>query len=122
MTIVSIAGDEGTAPIRIEVGGVISDKSTNFYAGRDTRGLVEKAAKSGIGVTRQIYAEAIEMACTVAEQTSKRLTALVDNQRPDEFEVSFGLSFDSELDAKIVTIDSGAQVQVRMQWNRRCGD
>jgi hypothetical protein len=42
--------------------------------------------------------------------------------RPDEFEVSFGLSVDAQADVKIAQLGSSAQVQVRMQWNRGPGD
>lgn len=122
VAIVEIEGDEGAAPIRIEVADVALVVEKDIYAEVETRGLTKAAARSAARVTRQIYAEAIEMACALATQTEQRLTAMSAKERPDEFEVQFALSFDTDLDAKIVSIDSGAQVQVRMQWNRRTGE
>ena len=75
-------------------------------------------AKTG----QQIYDEAIEMACEAAAQTAQRIAVMDKQDRPDEFEVTFGLSLGMGGDTKIVNINSGAQVQVRMQWNRRSGD
>lgn len=121
MAIVEIAGDEGAAPIRIEVADVALVVE-DIYADVETRGVAKAAARSAAKVTRQIYSEAIEMACALATQTEQRLAAMDAKERPDEFEVQFALSFDTDLDAKIVSIDSGAQVQVRMQWNRRSGE
>jgi Trypsin-co-occurring domain 1 len=122
MAIVEIAGDEGSVPIRIEVadGALVDEK--DIYADLDTRGIAKVAARSAAQVTRQIYSEAIEMACALATQTEQRLAAMGEKERPDEFEVMFALSFDTGLDVKIVSIDSDAQVQVRMQWNRTTGE
>jgi hypothetical protein len=125
MAIVEITGDEGSVPVRIEVAAVSDNASNNFYANLETRGVAERVAKAGAKTTRQIYGEAIEMACELAVQTERRLAAMDKaNQqvRPDEFEVKFALGFDADLDAKIVSIGSAAEVEVRMQWNRGPGD
>jgi hypothetical protein len=122
MAIVEITGDNGSVPIRIEVAGVAQMGEKDIYADVETRGIAKAAARSAAQVTRQIYSEAIEMACALATQTEQRLAAMGAKERPDEFEVQFALSFDTDLDVKIVSIDSGAQVQVRMQWNRRSGE
>jgi hypothetical protein len=117
MAIVEIAGEDGSV-LRIEVPDAVGDDKADFWAGRDTRGVVKQAAKAGTAITRQIYGEAIEMACVLAKQTWQRVASMQD-ERPDEFELTCALSVDTEVGAKVVTIDSGAQVQVRMQWNRR---
>lgn len=109
---------KGPVPIRIEVTGVPDNDPTAIYSEDETRGLREWAARVGVQTTRQIYAEAIEMACAVATQTARRLEAMDQPDRPDEFEVQFALSIDMGGDARIVNINSEAQVQVRMQWNR----
>jgi hypothetical protein len=109
---------KGAVPIRIEVADPPDGDLADFLSGEDTRGPREWAARAGVQTTRQIYAEAIEMACAVAEQTARRLEEMGVPQRPDEFEVQFALNIDVHGDAKIVSVDSGAQVQVRMQWNR----
>lgn len=113
---------KGPVPIRIEVADVPNDDSTDFYAGVPTRGVVKSAAKAVAKTGQQIYDEAIEMACEAAAQTAQRIAVMDKQNRPDEFEVTFGLSLGMGGDTKIVNINSGAQVQVRMQWNRRSGD
>jgi hypothetical protein len=124
MAIVEITGGEGSVPVRFEVAAFTGNASNNFYADLETRGIAKQAAKAGAKTTRQIYGEAIEMACELAAQTEQRLAAMDKaNQgaRPDEFEVKFALSFDAALDAKVVSIGSAAEVEVRMQWNRGPG-
>lgn len=122
MAVVEIVGDEASVPIRIEVTDAALVHEQDIYADLETRGITKVAARSATRVTRQIYAEAIDMACAMATQTQQRLASMGEQERPDEFEVQFALSFDTELTAKIVSIDSGAQVQVRMQWNRGTGE
>jgi hypothetical protein len=118
MTIVEIAGDEDSVPIRIEIPDVVIADVKDVYADRETRGIIRQTAKSVAKTTEQIYQEAIAMACEAAAQTAQRLAAVDEKDRPDEFEVTFGLSLGSGLDTKIVNVNSGAQVQIRMQWNR----
>lgn len=123
MAIVEISGDDGSFPIRIEVTEAqAADDSTDFYSDIKTRGIVKPAAKAVAKTAQQIYAEAVEMACTAAEQTAQRLNAMGDKERPDEFEVTFALHLGTGVDTRIVSLDSDAQVQVRVQWNRRPGD
>jgi hypothetical protein len=38
------------------------------------------------------------------------------------FEVSFALNLDAKVDAKIVEVGTGAQMQVRRRWNQRHDD
>ena len=109
----------GLVPIRIEVAD--APDSTDFYSDVETRGIVRPAAKAVAKTAQQIYQEAIEMACEAAAQTARRLAGMAEQDKPDEFEVQFGLSLGTGVDTKIVNINSGAQVQVRMQWNRRSG-
>jgi hypothetical protein len=109
----------GLVPIRIEVAD--APDSTDFYSDVETRGIVRPAAKAVAKTAQQIYQEAIEMACEAAAQTARRLAVMAEQDKPDEFEVQFGLSLGTGVDTKIVNINSGAQVQVRMQWNRRSG-
>lgn len=113
---------KGSVPIRIEVASMPDEDPTDFYSDDDTRGPTEWAARAGVQTTRQIYAEAIEMACVMAAQTAQRLEAMPKSDQPDEFEVEFALNIDMGGDAKIVSINSGAQLQVRMQWNRSADD
>lgn len=84
--------------------------------------MVRAAAKVVTKTAEQIYGEAVAMACEAAAQTAQRLAAVAARDRPDEFEVEFGLSLGGGLDTRIVSLDAGAQVKVRMQWNRRAGD
>lgn len=112
---------EGSVPIRIEVADTSDKDSKDFYSDVETRGIAKPAAKAVAKTTQQIYEEAIEMACAAAAQTARRLTVMAEQDKPDEFEVEFGLSLGTGVDTKIVNINSGAQVQVRMQWNRRSG-
>lgn len=113
---------KGSVPIRIEVADVPDEDPTDFYSDDDTRGPRQWAAKAGVETTRQIYAEAIEMACAMAVQTARHLEDMDKSDRPDEFEVAFALNIDMSGDARIVSISSGAQLQVRMQWSRRPGE
>jgi Trypsin-co-occurring domain 1 len=112
---------KGAVPIRIEVADAPDEDSADFYSDDGTRGVVKAAAKAAAKTAQQIYEEAIEMACEAAAQTARRLVAMGEQDKPDEFEVTFGLSLGTGVDTKIVNINSGAQVQVRMQWNRRDG-
>ncbi len=112
---------KGSVPIRIEVAGAPDEDSADFYSDVETRGIVKPAAKAVAKTTQQIYEEAIEMACGAAAETARRLAVMDEQDKPDEFEVVFGLSLGTGLDTKIVNINSGAQVQVRMQWNRSSG-
>jgi hypothetical protein len=112
---------KGVVPIRIEIANALDEDSTDFYSDVETRGIVRPAAKAVTKTAQQIYEEAIEMACGAAAQTARRLAVMAEQDKPDEFEVQFGLSLGTGVDTKIVNIDSGAQVQVRMQWNRRSG-
>jgi hypothetical protein len=121
MSIVEIFGDDGSLPIRIEVTEVPAQESTDFYSEVETRGIVKPAAKAVARTAQQIYAEAIEMACAAAGQTARRLAAMDDKERPDEFEVIFALQLGTGVDTRIVSLSSDAQVKVRMQWNRRSG-
>jgi Trypsin-co-occurring domain 1 len=128
MVIVEIAPVEdvapvakGSVPIRIEVAEAPDGDSTDFYAEVETRGVVKSAAKVAAKTAQQVYEEAIEMACEAATQTARRLAGMDEQDRPDEFEVTFGLSLGTGADTKIVSVNSGAQVQVRMQWNRGSG-
>jgi Trypsin-co-occurring domain 1 len=113
---------KGSVPIRIEVTDAPDEVSTGFYSGVETRGMVKPAAKAVAKTAQQIYEEAIAMACEAAAQTAQRLAVMDEDNRPDEFEVVFGLSLGTGVDTKIVNVNSGAQVQVRMQWNRRISD
>jgi Trypsin-co-occurring domain 1 len=128
MATVEIAPIEGVAPIvkglvpiRIEVPDPPDEDSADFYSDVETRGIVKQAAKAVAKTAQQIYEEAIEMACEAAAQTARRLADMNERDKPDEFEVEFGLSLGTGVDTKIVNINSGAQVQVRMQWNRGSG-
>ena len=118
MSVVEIAGEMGSVPIRIEVADVAGN-DPDFYENRETRGIVTKPV---ITIARQLYAEAIDLASSCAVQTRQRLDTMAEQDRPDEFEVTFAMNIDAEVGAKIVNLDSGAQVTVRMQWNRRTGD
>lgn len=115
MAIVEITAVQGSAPIRIEVAGLVDE---DFYENRETRGIVTKPVTA---IARQLYVEAIGLASSCAVQTRQQLDAMADQDRPDEFEVAFAMNVDMEVGAKIVNLDSGAQIQVRMQWNRRTG-
>jgi hypothetical protein len=115
MAIVEIADVQGSVPIRIQVADVADQDVRDFYANRETRGIVTKQVTA---ITRQLYQEAIGLACSCAAQTARQLDAMADKDRPAEFEVTFAMNVDLEVGAKIVNLDSGAQVQVRMQWNR----
>ncbi|HEX4088407.1 MAG TPA: CU044_2847 family protein [Trebonia sp.] len=119
MTVVKVTGDQGTAPILIEVGDFENTQAQDFYADLPTRMNPTKLVTS---MARHLYSDAIELACNVATQTSERLGALNGKDQPDEFEVSFALNLDAAVGAKIVEVGSEAQVQVRMQWNRRTGE
>jgi|ERR1035438_4159421 hypothetical protein len=128
MATVEITPVEGVAPIakdsvpiRIEVADLPEEDPPDFYSDVDTRGMVKPAAKAVAKTAQQIYEEAIEMACGAAAQTARRLAVMDEQDQPDEFEVVFGLSLGTGVDTKIVNINSGAQVKVRMQWNRRSG-
>ena len=112
---------KGSVPIRIEVADAPDEDSTDVYSDVETRGVVKATAKAVAKTAQQIYEEAIEMACEAAAQTARRLAVMDEQDKPDEFEVVFGLSLGTGVDTKIVNINSGAQVQVRMQWNRRSG-
>jgi hypothetical protein len=122
MTIVEISADGDEVPIRIELLAVSAVAATDVYAGRDTRIVPKVAVKAVVKTTEQIYQEAIAMACTAAAQTAQRLAEMSEEARPDEFEVRFGLSLGAGMDTKIVNASSGAEVLVRMQWNRSAGD
>jgi hypothetical protein len=113
MAIVQIVGDGEVVPILIEVAD--SGDVDNFYDDVETRGILDKTVTK---LTRQLYAEAIELACACAGQTRKQLHALPEAERPDEFEVQFAMSVDAKIGAKIVEAGSASQVQVRMQWSR----
>jgi hypothetical protein len=118
MASVQIIRDDDSVPIRIEIPDLIIADENDAYADRATRGLAKAAAKTAAKTTEQIYEEAIAMACEAAVQTAQRLAAMDASERPDEFEVTFGLSLGMGADTKIVNVNSGGQVQVRMQWNR----
>jgi Trypsin-co-occurring domain 1 len=118
MAIVEITGDVRSVPIRIEIDGAGIADEKDVYANRDTRRVVKAAAKAVAKTTEQIYEEAIAMACEAATQTAQRIAAMEEKDKPHEFEVEFGLSLGTGVDTKIVNLDSGAQVKVRMQWNR----
>lgn len=126
MGIVEITGGAGSVPIRIEVADDGFADAGDIYAAQETReagkAVVRAAAKVVTKTAEQIYGEAVAMACEAAAQTAQRLAAVDAKDRPDEFEVEFGLSLGSGLDTRIVSLDAGAQVKVRMQWNRRAGD
>ena len=116
MAIVEITGEKGSIPIRIEIPGVaVADERDAYEV--DVRGPVKLAAKAVATTAEQIYENAVAMACATAAQTARRLAAMDEKDRPDEFEVTFGLSLGLDVDTRIVSVDSGAQVQVRMQWN-----
>jgi Trypsin-co-occurring domain 1 len=114
MAIVQLPGDGESAPILIEVGEVENADLQGFYEGVETRGILDKTVTK---LTRQLYAEAIELACTCARQTRQQLDALHDAARPDQFEVQLAMNVDAKVGAKIVEVGSAAQVLVRMQWN-----
>jgi len=121
MAIVEICAEEGTAPVRLDVGSVqaVDQDDTelqDFYDGLEARGIFGKPAAV---VSRQLYEEAIKMACSVVVQTEQQLATLTEDQQPDEFEVTFALQVDAGLDVKVVHLGSEAQVQVRVQWNRK---
>jgi hypothetical protein len=118
MAIVEITGDKDSVPLRIEIPSVVIADAKDVYAGRETRGIVKQAARAVAKTTEQIYEEAISMACEAAAQTARSLADIDEKDRPDEFEVTFGLSLGMDVDTKIVSIDSDAQVRIRMQWNR----
>lgn len=121
MAIVESFGDDGSFPIRIELTEVPDGDSTDFYSGLETRGMAKSAARVVVKTAQQIYAEAVEMACAAASQTAARLAAMNDQERPDEFEVTFALKLGTGVDTRIVSLSSDAEVQVRLQWNRRPG-
>jgi NTP-dependent ternary system trypsin peptidase co-occuring protein len=116
MAIVEITDVQGSVPIRIEVAE--AEDVRDFYADRETRGIVTRQVTA---MARQLYTEAIGLAGSCAAQTRQQLDAMAEKDRPDEFEVTFAINVDAVVGAKIVNLDSGAQVQVRMQWNRGTG-
>jgi hypothetical protein len=123
MAVVEISGEQGMVPIRLDVGSpqAASEEDEDlqdFYEDVETRGLFGKPAAQ---ISRQLYEEAIKMACSVVVQTEQQLATLTPAQRPDEFEVTFALKVDAGLDVKVVHLGSEAQVQVRVQWNRGNG-
>ena len=123
MAVVEISGEQGMVPIRLDVGSPqAADEEDEglqeFYEEIETRSFFGKPAAQ---ISRQLYEEAIKMACSVVVQTEQQLATLTPEERPDEFEVTFALKVDAGLDVKVVHLGSEAQVQVRVQWNRRDG-
>jgi Trypsin-co-occurring domain 1 len=118
--------EQGMSPIRLDVGSIEAAEAAreedgvdeDFFEDIETRGFFGKPAAQ---VSRQLYEEAIKMACSVIVQTEQQLAALEPEQRPDEFEVTFALQVDAGLDVKVVHLGSEAQVQVRVQWNKSGG-
>ena len=111
------ADGDGIVEIRIEVPGLPESDSINYYPD-DVRGSRDFVAKVTGATGRQQYAAVMKLACATAAETHQSLLAMDEFARPDEFEVSIGLSVDAQADVKIAQLSSNAQVQVRMQWNR----
>jgi hypothetical protein len=116
------ADSDGIVEIRIEVPPVSESDSTDYYSSIEVRGPREFAARLTGATGREQYAAVMKLACATAAETHRSLLAMEARARPDEFEVSFGLSVDAQADVKIAQLGSSAQVQVRMQWNRGPGD
>ena len=100
MAIVEITAVQGSAPIRIEVVGLV-DK--DFYENRETRGIVTKPVTA---IARQLYVEAIGLASSCAVQTRQQLDAMAEGQAR-RVRGGVAMNVDMEVGAKIVNLDSG---------------
>ena len=110
---------KGSVPIRIEVADAPDEDSTDFYSDVETRGVV-KVGRQGRGQDGAADLRGGHRDGVRGRRPDRAASRAMDEQdTPDEFEVVFGLSLGTGVDTKIVNLDSGAQVQVRMQWNRR---
>jgi Trypsin-co-occurring domain 1 len=127
-TVVETIAKEGQVPIRIEVAGLAGTADLTpeskraageFYAQRGTRGPQSKLVGKAV---KDLYKDAMNLACACADETSERLAEIKSESGPQEFEVTFALNMDADLNWQIVSAGGGAQVQVRMQWNRGGGD
>jgi hypothetical protein len=114
-----MADDNDPVEIRIDFPEVPDENPAAFYSGVEVRGLGELAAKVTRTTGREQYAAVMKLACATAAETAERLAGMDEETRPDEFEVTFAMSVNAAADVKIVNLGSAAQVQVRMQWNRR---
>lgn len=65
--------------------------------------------------------EALAAAMTTIQSMSCRVARMVGDlnwhERPDAFEVQFGINLDLELGAVVAKTTAGAQLEIRLAWN-----
>jgi hypothetical protein len=109
----SAADDRGT-PVYIEVDTApSSDGLGEIYGEVGTR--AHPAARV-MDAGRDIYADGLRLARTLAAQAASRLGDLGDGLGPDEVELQLAIRLDAELGAVLVRSRAEAQLQVTFRW------
>jgi hypothetical protein len=90
--------------------------SVSSPGNKPTRGPREKLAE----LTQAQMDQAFTVAESVAARTARMLTHLQAQEDQDQLsgaELSFGLSFSSDLKAYIVNASTAATLQIKLTWN-----
>ena len=88
-------------------------------------GGIQKASRGG-AATMEALKEKSEEALHLAMQTIRSMSYRVFNTmdtigskvRPDEAEIEFGINLDTEVGALVAKASTGAQIKVKLKWNK----
>lgn len=83
--------------------------------GDQRKGAVEEL----IDATEDMFGSAMKLTQNCAKRTVENIKAMMTADIcPDEFELSFAVSIDSEMGAFIAKVGGEAQLQVSMKWSK----
>lgn len=115
MAVVAVPTRDGQGKILIEIDSAEDDLSAIYEDAEDVRGLATKVVETG----RPLFREGLALVKECAEEAVTVVRHLPEEVKPDEFEMQLAVKLDGKVGAKIVELNSGAQLQVTLRWKRR---
>ncbi|GIE98933.1 CU044_2847 family protein [Paractinoplanes rishiriensis] len=117
MVVVAVDTDTDGGQIKIEVDDIedATDDLSKVYGDDPTRGPVSRLVTRA---ARPLFREGLDLVQECAKQVVAKVDEM-DAERPDSFEMELAIKLDNKVGAKLVEVSGGAQLLVRLSWQRR---
>jgi hypothetical protein len=117
MPIVATPSTAEGSPIYVELDlADAKDDLGSIYGKVETR---DRAVEKVIGLSRDVFAEGIDLARRCAERAAQMLKDSTTDLAPDEMELQLAIRLDSEVGAVLVKAGAEAQLQLCFRWKSK---
>jgi hypothetical protein len=114
MAVVAVETGTTGAEINIEVDEVGDSELSDVFGNDPTRGPVARLVARA---ARPLFREGLELIGECAREVVAKIEQMGD-ERPDSFEMELAVKLDDKIGAKLVEVTGGAQLLVRLRWER----